>query len=548
MLVKTAEIVLALLSLGTRLPAAEAPAAPTANNAAPPPAVAAPAATNQTASPAPPSAAAVSTDKQPDLAAQPSVGVSNEVAVLAGENGTNGLRLNFRGAPLNLVLDYLSDAAGFIINKETEVRGTVDVWSKEAVSKDEAVELLNSVLRKNGYAVVRNGRILNIVSMENIKTSDLDINNGNKWEDVDKSDEVVTQIIPVRYASATQLMNNLQILLPTSATLSVNESANSLILVATKRDIRRMLKIVSSLDSSIANVSTIKVFVLRYADAKQLATEIQQLFTPQGANQGPGGMRAQIFNMMRGGGGFGGPGGGPGGPGGAGAGSSGGGNGTKVTAAADDYANAVIVSASTELMDTISNMVKEIDQPISNITELRVFHLLNADPTEVADQFGQLFPDDTKTASTQNQGFGGFRFGGGPGFRGGAAQASPSDRSIKKSRVLAVPDPRTSSLLVSAPSELMPQIEQMIEKLDSSSAKREVVKVYDLQNADPQDVNQILQDLFQRSGNVRANNNNTRTSLLGTGNPLTQRATQQQQSTTTSTSPFGTGTSGRGGF
>src|ERR1019366_3453304 len=37
------------------------------------------------------------------------------------ENGTNGLRLNFNGAPLNLVLNYLSDAAGFIINKETDI-------------------------------------------------------------------------------------------------------------------------------------------------------------------------------------------------------------------------------------------------------------------------------------------------------------------------------------------------------------------------------------------------------------------------------------------
>ena len=47
------------------------------------------------------------------------------------ENGTNGLRLNFHNAPLNLVLDYLSDAAGFVINKEADVRGTVDVQGKD---------------------------------------------------------------------------------------------------------------------------------------------------------------------------------------------------------------------------------------------------------------------------------------------------------------------------------------------------------------------------------------------------------------------------------
>jgi general secretion pathway protein D len=458
----------------------------------------------------------------------------------AAEGGsTNGIHLNFHGAPLGLVLDYLSDAAGFIINKEADVKGTVDVWSKEPVSKDDAVKLLNSVLRKNGYAVTRDGRILTIVSLESAKTSDLDIQQGVKWEDMEKGDEVVTQIIPVRYANATQLMNNLQILLPTTATLSVNESANTLILVATKTDIRRMLRIVQALDTSIASVSSIKVFPLRYADAKELATVIQQLFTQQGQQNGGGNNpRAQFFNMMRGG--FPGPGGGQGG-------ANNGANaaGTKVTAAADEYSNSLIVSASTELMATIADMVQQIDQPATDVTELRVFHLQNADPAELADQLTELFPDDTSN-NRQNQGGGG---GGGFRFFGGRNnQPTTSDRMKKKGRVLAVPDPRTSSLLVSAAGDLMPQIAEMIDKLDASPAKKEVVKVFDLQNADPQDVNQVLQDLFQRSGNIRANNNNnTRTSLLGQGNPLVQRATQQQSTTTTTSSGFGN-TRGGGGM
>lgn len=456
--------------------------------------------------------------------------------------GTNGIQMNFRNAPLGLVLDYLSDAAGFVINKEADVKGTVDVWSKDPVSKDESVKLLNSVLRKNGYGVTRDGRILTIVSLESAKTSDLDILQGDRWEDVEKGDEVVTQIIPVRYANATQLMNNLQVLLPTTANLSVNESANTLILVATKTDIRRMLRIVHALDTSIASVSSLKVFPLRYADAKELATVIQQLFTQQ-TGQGAGGNnpRAQFFNMMRGG--FGGPGGGQGT-------ANNGANaaGTKVTAAADEYSNSLIVSASTELMATIADMIQQIDQPATDVTELRVFHLLNADPTELADQLAQLFPDDTRSGNNQNQGGGRFRFFGGRNNN----QSTTSDRMKKKSQVLAVPDPRTSSLLIAAGADLMPQIAEMVEKLDASPAKKEVVKVFDLQNADPQDVNQVLQDLFQRSGNIRANNNaSTRTSLLGQGNPLTQRATQQQTTTGTTTSGFGNtrgGTMGAGGF
>ena len=192
------------------------------------------------------------------------------------ENGTNGLRLNFHNAPLNLVLDYLSDAAGFVINKETDVRGTVDIQGK-GLTKDEAVEVLNSALKKNGYAIVRNGRILNIVTQDGVNHRDLPVISGNNADEVERGDEVVTQIIPVKYASVSQLVPNLELLLPTTATLTPNESANSLILVATKTDIKRMLKIINALDTSIASVSSIRVIPLKYADAKDTATLISSL-------------------------------------------------------------------------------------------------------------------------------------------------------------------------------------------------------------------------------------------------------------------------------
>src|SRR5262249_20895756 len=150
-------------------------------------------------------------------------------------------------------------------------------------------------LKKSGYALVRDGRILTVVSLDGAQKYQTPIEVGNNPNEIEPSDEIVTRIIPVRYANASQLVNNLQILLPTTATLSVNESANSLILVATQSDIKRMLRIIQALDTSIASVSTIKVFQLHYADAKQLATEIQALFTPQSSQGGGGsGFRSQL--------------------------------------------------------------------------------------------------------------------------------------------------------------------------------------------------------------------------------------------------------------
>jgi len=114
---------------------------------------------------------------------------------------------------------------------------------------------------------------------------------------------------------------------------------------------------------------------------------------------------------------------------------------------------------------------------------------------------------------------------------------------MRQGRVLAVADPRSSSILVSAGSARMPQIAALIKQLDADAGRKEVVSYWNLRNADPQDVKQILQDLFNR--NSTAQNNNSDNPLLGQNNPLTARQTQQQSSTTTGS--FNLGNSGASG-
>ncbi len=247
----------------------------------------------------------------------PAEAASTNAAPTAATNGappvvvedTGGdLMFNFHGAPLNAVLEYMSDAAGFIINNQGEPpSGKVELWSKKPVTKDEAVDLLDAVLRKNKYAVSRNDRILTIYKMDSVRTSpDFPVRQVLNWEDVENNDDVGTFVIPVHYVSATQLKMNLQVLLPLDTELSVNESANSLVMVAPGRDVRRALKIVNALDTSVANNSVVRVFKLKYADAKQLASEITTLFTQNaqgGGLGGFGGRAAAFMALMRGGGG-----------------------------------------------------------------------------------------------------------------------------------------------------------------------------------------------------------------------------------------------------
>ena len=464
---------------------------------------------------------------------------------VAVADGEKGLRMNFRGVPLEMVLDYLSDAAGFIIVLETEVKGKVDAWSNAPLGKQDAVDLLNTVLAKNGYAAIRNGRTLRIISREDAKTKDIPVKAGNDPEEITKSEEMVTQIIAVRHANAAQLIQNLQPLLPSYArdSFSANESGNSLLLTATKTDVRRIVEIVKALDDSISATSGLRVFPLKYADAKALATAVKELFTQQSTQQQGGRGGQGNFGGFGGGGpgGFGGGGFGGGGPGGFGGGgnnagrggrSTGGASTIKVNAVADEESNSLIVSAPEDVMPSIEKLVEQLDVTSTDITELRVFRLYNADPMEMATLFLELFPDETRSGNNQNQGgfqFGGFRggFGGGGNNNRNNAQGANSERMKKKGRVSAVADQRTSSLIVSAASEQMPQIEEMIKQLDQP-AKKQKVFVYSLENADVGQVEQILRDMFDRSGTSSSRNSQNQ------GSALQNRSQNNQQGSTTS--------------
>jgi hypothetical protein len=60
-----------------------------------------------------------------------------------GRTPDGGLRLNFRGAPLWQILNYLGAATGFIINAKpnVEIGVAMDAWSDKPLEKEEALNL-----------------------------------------------------------------------------------------------------------------------------------------------------------------------------------------------------------------------------------------------------------------------------------------------------------------------------------------------------------------------------------------------------------------------
>ena len=92
---------------------------------------------------------------------------------IAGISPDSSLKLNFRGAPLWQILNYLGTAAGFIINAKAnvEVGDAMDVWSDKPLEKEEALNLVRRVLSEKGYTAIRDGRRVTIIRTQDTKKS-----------------------------------------------------------------------------------------------------------------------------------------------------------------------------------------------------------------------------------------------------------------------------------------------------------------------------------------------------------------------------------------
>ena len=228
-------------------------------------------------------------------------------------NGEIKLKLNFQDMPLQSVMEYLSETAGLtVLSDEPLSNGRVTVISRQAIPINEAVSLINSILKENGLTTVLTGKTLKVVTLSNAKLEQLPVLSGRDPDAVEASDDVVTYVVPLAHLTAANLLTNLSSMIPEYASITANEDGNALIITDTTANIRRLMQIIKALDTHMSSVTEIRVFPLLYADATSAVTLINNIFsqdqtgTSRNRNRGPGGM----FEMMMGGrGGRGGPGG-----------------------------------------------------------------------------------------------------------------------------------------------------------------------------------------------------------------------------------------------
>ncbi|MFH1716307.1 MAG: secretin N-terminal domain-containing protein [Planctomycetota bacterium] len=425
------------------------------------------------------------------------------------QNGTGiKLKLNFQDAPLQTVLEYLSEKAGLtVVSDQPVIDGRMTVISRQPITLDEAVSLINSVLKEKGLTTVLMGKTLKVVTLANAKKENIPVFTGRDPGAIIPGDNVVTYIVPVSHVTARALKDNLQTLIPEYAGLEANEDGNALIITDTTANIKRLMEIVVALDTHMATVAEIRVFRLINADATSAANLINSMFQQQqqGGTRGQQAARNPIEMMMqmRGGdpggrGGFGGRGGNAGN--GTGQSQAGGSVNVQVVAAADTRTNSVVVRGPADTLDVVDGVIKALDDRTIQVADVRVFQLRYADAMNTAQIINQLFGDSGSSSQSQQDSGPAFFMRGGPGGGpgGGRSTQQPAESS-NTLKVTAAADSRTNTIVVTGPDNILDVVADVIKNLDSQIPNVADVKVFHLEYADAQDTAELINDVFGES-------------------------------------------------
>jgi general secretion pathway protein D len=203
--------------------------------------------------------------------------------------------LNFDNAEIETVIHAASEIVGFNYVLAPDVRGKVTVQTSGRIAAEDVFGVLLAILEVQGFTAVKSGSLYKIVRIEGARERAVPTVIGMTADPGRTTDEVITQIVPLRYSNAADLSALLRPLVSTRGTLIAHRETNILAITDSASNVRRLLDIVRLVDVEVA-LDELQIIPIRFADAADLATILNQLFSTGRlrtvTQNGPGGVVA----------------------------------------------------------------------------------------------------------------------------------------------------------------------------------------------------------------------------------------------------------------
>ncbi len=195
----------------------------------------------------------------------PAKGFSQDLAYLDKELGYSAkslletkASLDFKNIDIVEALKFLSQKAGMNIIPTNKVSGRISLSVDDASLKD----VFDIMLRSNGLAYDKKGDIYNVMTEEEYKSL-----YGKKFNDLRK-----VRVFHLKYAVPEQVFALCDRLKSGIGKVMIDAESGNLLVMDTPHNINRIEKVINSLEQK---TTVLKVYDLKYANAKAIATQLK---------------------------------------------------------------------------------------------------------------------------------------------------------------------------------------------------------------------------------------------------------------------------------
>jgi general secretion pathway protein D len=360
--------------------------------------------------------------------------------------GGDPVTLNFVNADIEGVTRAMAAILKQQFVVDPRVKGTITLYSEEALTPREAYLNFLAALRGLGFTVVESGGIFKVVPEADAKLQAGTVSVGEVNR---RGDQVITQIFKLNHENANNLVPVLRPLISPNNTINANPGTNSLVITDYADNLQRIGKIIAAMDLPASG--DVEVIPLEHAVASDIAVLVQRLSDPTATGV-------------------------PTVPGVGGAGSA--------SVLVDPRSNSLLVRAPNPArMSAIRTLVAKLDRPVTGTNPMGniwVVYLKNADAVKLATVLRAAYGAGGGTGATTTPGMPTSPTApGAPTAPGTTGQQSASPQATAPLAASPTPstggfvqaDPATNSLIITAPEPMYRQLRAMIDQLDSRRAQ-----------------------------------------------------------------------------
>ena len=185
-----------------------------------------------------------------------------------------GYQLSFVDTEISsVVASVIGDGLGLPYVVDPQVKGTMTLQAARPLARDEVLPALEAALSVYGAALINVGGVYQVVAIK-----DAPRRVGGLRGPGQGGVGFAVQIVPLRFASATDMEKVLRPFAPDGGILRIDEGRNLLMLAGSGRELAVMKDVVATFDVDWLSGMSFALYPVEYVDAKTITDELTAIF------------------------------------------------------------------------------------------------------------------------------------------------------------------------------------------------------------------------------------------------------------------------------